>query len=73
MRQLGTPRAELVALDQAYKADPSRFHTLIRIILCARKCDRPQVIRWALSRLKLDFPDRHARFVESHAWVRDVG
>lgn len=66
------PKSELVALDRAFKADPSRWQTLIRIIWCANRCERPQVIRWALSRLKSDFPDRHTAFVKNHEWVRYI-
>ena len=71
-KALGETKSELVALDGAFKADPSRWQTLIRIIWCANNCDRPQVIRWALSRLKADFPDRHAAFVGDHDWIRYV-
>lgn len=71
-KELDEPKSELVALDLAHKADPTRWQTLVRIIWCANRCDRPQVIRWALSRLKADFPDRHDAFVSNHAWVRYV-
>ena len=71
-KELDEPKSELVALDLAYKADPTRWQTLVRIIWCANRCERPQVIRWALSRLKLDFPDRHDAFVGNHEWVRYV-
>ena len=66
------PKSELLALDLAHKADPARWQTLVRMIWCANHCDRPQVIRWALSRLKTDFPDRHENFVGNHGWVRFV-
>ena len=66
------PKSELLALDQAFKADPTRWRVLVRIIWCANRCDRPQVIRWALSRLATQFPDRHQAFVEKHEWVRYV-
>ena len=71
-KELDEPKSELVALDLAYKADPKRWQTLVRIIWCANRCERPQVIRWALSRLKLDFPERHDAFVSNHQWVRYV-
>ncbi len=71
-KALGEPKSELLALDMAYKADPSRWQTLIRMIWCANHCDRPQVIRWALSRLKVDFPQRHDAFLGNHEWVRYV-
>jgi hypothetical protein len=68
----GEPKSELVALDRAFKADPARWQTLVRMIWCANRCERPQVIRWALSRLKSDFPQRHDAFVGNHDWVRYV-
>ncbi|WP_281990376.1 glycosyltransferase 61 family protein [Sulfitobacter geojensis] len=71
-KKLGEPKSELVALDLAHKADPGRWQTLVRMIWCANHCERPQVIRWALSRLKVDFPDRHDAFVSNHSWVRFV-
>lgn len=66
------PKQELVALDLAVKAAPERWQTLVRIIWCAQRVERPQVIRWALARLKVDFPDRHAAFIGNHEWVRFV-
>jgi len=71
-KKLDDPKSELLALDQAYKANPKRWQTLVRIIWCANRCERPQVIRWALSRLARDFPQRHDAFVGNHEWVRFV-
>ncbi|MFK7836942.1 MAG: glycosyltransferase 61 family protein [Sulfitobacter sp.] len=71
-KHLDEPKSELVCLDMAHKADPNRWQTLVRIIWCANRCDRPQVIRWALSRLQTDFPKRHDVFVSNHEWVRYV-
>lgn len=71
-KKLDDPKSELVALDQAYKANEKRWQTLVRIIWCANRCKRPQVIRWALSRLEVKFPDRHAAFLGNHDWVRFV-
>ena len=71
-KKQGETKSELVALDNAFKADPSRWQTLVRMIWCANHCDRPQVIRWALARLQVDFPDRHAAFLNNHEWVRYV-
>lgn len=71
-KDLDEPKSELVALDKSFKADPTRWQTLIRIIWCANRCERPQVIRWALSRLKSDFPERHSAFVKNHEWVRYI-
>jgi len=71
-KQLDEPKSELVALDRAYRADTTRWQTLIRMIWCANRCERPQVIRWALSRLHDEFPTRHDAFVKNHQWVRYV-
>lgn len=71
-KALDEPKSELVALEQAYEADPARWQTLVRIIWCANRCERPSVIRWALSHLAADFPDRHDAFVSNHEWVRFV-
>ena len=66
------PTSELKAIDAAFKADPSRWQTLVRMIWCANRCQRPQVIRWAMARLQADFPDRHDAFLKNHEWVRYV-
>lgn len=71
-KHLDAPKSELIALDAAFKADKTRWQTLIRMIWCANRCERTQVIRWALSRLQADFPERHAAFVKNHEWVRYV-
>ncbi|MGC1494956.1 MAG: glycosyltransferase family 61 protein [Sulfitobacter sp.] len=71
-KQQDEPKSELIALDRAFKADPKRWQTLVRMIWCANRCKRPQVIRWALSRLKADFPQRHDAFLGNHEWVRYV-
>ncbi|WP_298858931.1 glycosyltransferase family 61 protein [uncultured Sulfitobacter sp.] len=71
-KALDQPKSELIALEQAFKADPARWQTLIRIIWCANRCERAQVIRWALSRLAADFPERHDAFVANHDWLRFV-
>lgn len=71
-KHLDAPKSELLALDRAVKADPGNWRTLIRIIWCANRCERPQVIRWALSRLQIDFPDRHRAFVSNHDWLRYI-
>lgn len=71
-KALDEPKSELLALEEAYKADPSRWQTLVRIIWCANRIERSQVIRWALSQLEVNFPDRHDAFVTNHDWVRFV-
>lgn len=71
-KALDEPTSELVALRQAQAADPARWQTLVRIIWCANRCERAEVIRWALSELATDFPERHDAFVSNHDWVRFV-
>ena len=71
-KQQDEPKSELIALDRAFKADPTRWQTLVRMVWCANRCQRPQVIRWALSRLKMDFPQRHDAFLGNHEWVRYI-
>lgn len=71
-KALDEPKSELIALEQAYHAEPKRWQTLVRIIWCANRCELPEVIRWALSLLKADFPNRHDAFVSNHDWVRFV-
>jgi len=66
------PKSELVALGQAFEADPKRWQTLVRIIWCANRCERPEVIQWSVAQLAADFPDRHEAFVTNHDWVRFV-
>lgn len=71
-KALDEPSSELLALEHACKVDPARWQTLVRIIWCANRCKRPSVIRWALDRLRADFPERHDAFVSNHEWVRFV-
>ena len=71
-KALDEPKSELIALEQAYHADTKRWQTLVRIIWCANRCELPEVIRWALTLLEADFPDRHHAFVSNHDWVRFV-
>jgi hypothetical protein len=72
-KALDEPKSELLALEAAFKNDPSRWQTLVRIIWCANRIERPEVVRWALTCLAADFPERHDAFVANHDWVRFVG
>jgi hypothetical protein len=65
-----TPHAELVALHMAYQADKTRWQTLVRLVWCAKRCDLPDVLDWALSQLQHDFPGRYAALVKSKPWLR---
>ena len=71
-KEADAPKSELMAIDAAFKADPSRWQTLVRMVWCANRCERPQVIRWAMARLQADFPERHDAFLKNHDWVRYV-
>lgn len=71
-KHLDVPQSELIALDAAIKADPTRWQSLVRMIWCANRCERPQVIKWAVERLELDFPERHEAFLKNHEWVQYV-
>jgi len=71
-KALDEPKSELIALEQAYRADQGRWQTLIRIIWCANRCEQPEVIRWAALHLENSFPERHEAFLSNHEWVRFV-
>ncbi|WP_022703701.1 glycosyltransferase family 61 protein [Pseudorhodobacter ferrugineus] len=61
--------SELFALHLAYEADRERWQTLVRMIWCAKKCDKPDVITWALACLRHDFPKRYAALTKSKPWM----
>jgi hypothetical protein len=67
------PRSELFALHLAYEADRARWQTLVRMIWCAKKCDQPDVITWALACLRHDFPKRYATLTKAKPWMRQLG
>lgn len=62
-------RAELFNLHLAYEADRGRWQTLVRMVWCAKKCDQPDVITWALACLRYDFPKRFATLTKSKPWM----
>ena len=65
-------RSELFALHQAYEADRERWQTLVRIIWCAKKCESPDVMAWALACLRHDFPKRYAVLTKAKPWMRQI-
>lgn len=71
-RSRGESGAEMLALHDAWEADPGRWQTLWQILLCARKSDRTEVQHWAMRRLEADFPDRCAALARSRPWLRDL-
>jgi hypothetical protein len=68
-KHVDAPKSELIVLDATFKAHQKRWQTLVRIIWCANRCQRPQVIRWAMARLRVDSRDRHDAFLKNHEWV----
>ncbi|RUS59588.1 glycosyltransferase family 61 protein [Pseudorhodobacter sp. E13] len=68
----GEFHSELFALHQAYEADRERWQTLIRMIWCAKKCDAPDVMTWALACLRHDFPKRYAVLTKTKPWMRQI-
>lgn len=66
-------RAELYTLHLAYEANPERWQTLVRMIWCAKSCDQPDVITWALACLRHDFPKRYASLTKSKPWMMRLG
>ncbi|MGJ8546124.1 MAG: glycosyltransferase 61 family protein [Sulfitobacter sp.] len=71
-KELDEPKQELIALERAVRANPNRWQTLVRMIWCANRCDRPEVVRWALDHLRTDFPKRFEAFTANHDWVHHV-
>lgn len=67
------PRSELLALHLAYEADRGRWQTLVRMIWCAKKCDQLDIVAWALSCLRHDFPKRYAVLTKGKPWMRQLG
>ena len=64
--------SELFALHQAYESDRERWQTLVRIIWCAKKCEAPDVIAWALACLRHDFPKRYSVLTKTKPWMRQI-
>lgn len=69
----GEFRSELFALHLAYQADSNRWQTLVRMIWCAKKCNQQDVITWALSCLRHDFPKRYAILTKTKPWMVQLG
>jgi hypothetical protein len=65
-------RSELFALHLAYEADREHWQALVRMIWCAKKCDLPDVMSWALSCLRHDFPKRYAILMKAKPWMRQI-
>lgn len=61
---------ELAALYSAYRADPARWSTLIRVIWCARTLNDLETVRVGLTVLREGFPDRFEAFVKDRPWFQ---
>lgn len=61
---------ELAALYSAYRADTSRWATLIQVIWCARALNDLETVRVGLSVLRDGFPDRFEAFVKDRPWFQ---
>ena len=64
--------SELIALHAAWQADPTRWQTLVQILWCARKVEKPEVQVWAIRLLQSDYPDRIAELAKGRDWVRQL-
>jgi hypothetical protein len=62
-------KSELYALHLAWEADRNRWQTLIRMIWCAKRCDMPNVMSWALTTLRYDFPKRYDTLIKAQPWM----
>lgn len=63
--------ATLAALYSAYRADPSDWAILIRMLWCARAMDQAHLTSVLLATLHDGFPERFDAFSRARPWVRD--
>lgn len=69
-RHAGNAPAELAALCAAQRPDPSRAFTLMQIVWCAQKAGQEETLRWALARMRADFPERLDEVLRSRPALR---
>lgn len=67
----GDKAATLAALYTAYRADPSDWAVLIRMLWCARAMNQGELLGTLLATLHDGFPDRFEAFSRARPWVRD--
>ena len=67
----GDKPATLAALYSAYRADPSDWAVLIRMLWCARAMNQSELVGTLLATLHDGFPDRYDAFARARPWVRD--
>ena len=61
---------QLAALYTAYRADPTQYVTLIKVIWCARKLNDLDTLRAALNLLRDLFPARFQAFIKDRPWFQ---
>ncbi len=66
------PFDQLAALHSAYRADPTNWTVLVRIVWCARTLDLHDTLHAALLALKDGFPDRFSAFARERPWVQKL-
>ena len=67
----GDKAQTLAALYAAYRADPSDWAVLIRMLWCARAMNQAELVTTLLATLHDGFPDRFQAFARARPWVRD--
>lgn len=68
--QLDDPVEQLAALYTAYRADPTQWVVLIKVIWCARKLNDLETLRAALAVLQESHPDRFEAFIKDRPWFQ---
>lgn len=63
------PYQEIAALHHAYDLDKDQVQVLLRIFWCARRAQRSDIMSWALTRLRRDFPNRFGLVLKANPWV----
>ena len=70
--KLGQNAEQLASLYCAYRADPTRWGTLVQVIWCARKANDFETIRAALAVLREAFPERFQAFIKDRPWFQKL-
>jgi hypothetical protein len=65
-------KSELLALHMAWEVDQGRWQTLVRIVWSARRAEMPDVVAWALSLLRQEFPNRYDTLIGAQPWMRQL-
>lgn len=70
--KLGQYTEQLASLYCAYRADPTRWGTLVQVIWCARKTNDFETIRAGLAVLREAFPERFQAFIKDRPWFQKL-